>query len=250
MLDIQDHGPVREIRLDRPPANALNGTLVSRLDDELKKAAVETGAVVLSGLPGMFSAGLDVPELLGLDREHFSEMWQRFTGVQRTIATLPVPIAFALTGHAPAGGILLGVFGDFRVMSEGAYKTGLNEVRIGLMVPDPPYQALVRLLGQQTADELVMKGEMLSSAQALEIGLVDELADSPEATIARAVEWCEARLALPRRAMLKSREMTRRSLHRIFENHDAARDDVFIDLWFQDSTQATLREMVARLKKR
>ena len=46
-----------------------------------------------------------------------------------------------------------------------------------------------------------------------------------------------------------SREMTRRGLHRIFEDYDAARDEVFIDLWFSDSTQATLREMVARLKK-
>ncbi|MBT8050025.1 MAG: enoyl-CoA hydratase/isomerase family protein [Gammaproteobacteria bacterium] len=250
MLERHDHGPVREIRLNRPPANALNGDLISQLDQALKSASNEAGAVVLSGLPGMFSAGLDVPELLELDRAQFSGMWQRFIGVQRTIATLPVPIAFALTGHAPAGGILLGVFGDFRVMPSGAYKTGLNEVKLGLVVPEPPYHALVRLIGQRVADELVMTGDMLSSERAVEIGLVDELADSPEATVARAVEWCESRLALPRPAMLMSREMTRRSLHRIFENYDAAGDDVFIDLWFQDSTQATLREMVARLKKR
>lgn len=250
MLDIHNHGPVREIRLNRPPANALNGALITRLDQELKAACKESDAVVLSGLPGMFSAGLDVPELLGLDRELFSGLWQRFIGVQRTIATLPIPIAFAMTGHAPAGGILLGVFGDFRVMPRGAFKTGLNEVRIGLVVPEPPYAALVRLVGQAAADELVMTGEMISAERAVEIGLIDELAESPEATVSRAVEWCEARLALPRDAMRMSRKMTRRSLHRIFEDYDPALDEVFINLWFEDSTQAALREMVARLKKR
>lgn len=249
MLELQDHGPVREIRLNRPPANALNEALVSQLDEALKTAAGEAGAVVLSGLPGMFSAGLDVPELLGFARQEFSRLWEQFIGVQRTIATLPVPIAFALTGHAPAGGILLGVFADYRVMPRGNFKTGLNEVQIGLVVPEPPYAALIRLIGQAAAEKLVMEGAMITSEQAAQIGLIDELVESPEETVSRAIEWCQARLALPREAMLMSREMTRRGLHRIFEDYDAARDEVFIDLWFSDSTQATLREMVARLKK-
>ena len=76
MLTIIDHGQVRELRLDRPPVNALNIELM----DGLKQAIVEAGehfdAIVISGRPGLFSAGLDVPELIALDREGISEMWR------------------------------------------------------------------------------------------------------------------------------------------------------------------------------
>jgi enoyl-CoA hydratase/carnithine racemase len=250
MLQIIEHGPVREISLSRPPANALNGPLIAALDDALSKAACEAGAVVLSGLPGMFSAGLDVPGLIDLDRTEFTKLWHLFIGVQKTIAMMPVPTVFAMTGHAPAGGIVLGVFGDYRIMPAGPYKTGLNEVRVGLVVPRPPFEALVQLVGPATAEELISDGNMLTSEQALEIGLINELAESPAAVVQRAVEWCEQRLALPLEAMLATRRMARRRLHRIFENYEAEKDELFIDIWFSAETQERLRGLVASLAKK
>lgn len=250
MLNITDHGRVRELQLDRPPANALNGDLLRALQSALEAAADEAGAVVVSGRPGMFSAGLDVPELLGLDRPAFTGLWQEFIGLQRTIATLPVPVAFALTGHAPAGGILLAVYGDFRVMPRGPFKTGLNEVKIGLVVPEPAHGALRRLLGPAVATELVLGGEMIPSERAAAIGLVDELVEAPEAAVPAALAWCERHLALPSEAMLVTREMARRDLHALFEDEGATRGDRFIELWFSEDTQRRLHALVASLGKR
>lgn len=250
MLEILDHGRIREIRLNRPPANALNGPLVDALNGALNSAANEAEAVVVSGQPGMFCAGLDVPELLGLERSEFTRLWGRFIGLQRTIATMAVPTAFALTGHAPAGGILLALFGDYRIMAAGAFKTGLNEVRIGLVVPEPPFAALRRLLGAASAERIVMEGEMMSSEQAAGIGLIDELAPSPGAVVERAVAWCENQLEKPRDAMLFTRAMARQDLHALFEQYDETRDERFIDLWYSKKTQETLRQMVASLQKR
>ena len=127
VLDINRHGPVREIRLNRPPANALNAGLVKTLATALEQAAGEADAVVISGMPGMFSAGLDVPALLQLDRNGMLEFWSQFNDLMRRIAFMPIPVAFALTGHAPAGGIVLALYGDCRIMSSGNFKTGLNE---------------------------------------------------------------------------------------------------------------------------
>lgn len=249
MLNITDHGRVREIQLNRPPANALNGELLAVLQSALETAAGEADAVIVSGRPGMFSAGLDVPELLGLDRAAFTGLWRGFIGLQRTIATLPAPVAFALTGHAPAGGILLAVYGDYRVMPRGPFKTGLNEVKIGLVVPEPPFGALKRLVGPITAGELVLGGEMITADKAADIGLVDELVESPEAAVPAALAWCERQLALPRDAMLITREMARRDLHALFEDPDATRGDRFIGLWFSEDTQRMLHALVARLGK-
>jgi enoyl-CoA hydratase/carnithine racemase len=249
MLEITDHGSVREISLNRPPANAINYELSESLRQALATAREAAGAVVISGRPGMFSAGLDVPELIQLNREQFSAYWRAFLEMQKEIALMPVPTVFALNGHAPAGGIVMALFGDYRIMPAGRFKTGLNEVQVGLVAPPVAQQALVRLVGAHTAERILVAGEMMDSQRALEIGLVDELADDPAAVVSRAIEWCEQHLALPQSAMLETRAMTRAGLHKIVEEHCLEAFENFVDHWFQDSTQSVLRAMVERLGK-
>ncbi len=250
MLELIDHGNVREIRIARPPANALSSKLVEAITRALSEAGREAGAVVVSGLPGMFSAGLDVPELLQFDRAGISRFWQDFLELLKTIAFMPVPTAFAMTGHAPAGGIVLALFGDYRVMSQGAYKTGLNEVQVGLVVSAPIHQALVRAVGARTAEHILVAGEMMTSDRALEIGLVDELAEDPEATVKRSIEWCEQHLALPAQAMLTTRKMARADLHGFFDDQSELGVEKFVDIWNSDSTRAILTALVERLTKK
>ena len=250
MLEIVDHGAVREVRLARPPANALNPELIDQLDRALAEAEQAAQAIVISGLPGMFSAGLDVPELLQLDRDQLSRFWQGFTRVLKRIALSPLPTVFALTGHAPAGGIVLAVFGDYRIMPRGSFKTGMNEVQVGLIVPPPVHQALARLIGPHRAERILVAGEIMDAQRALDIGLVDELADDPEAVVSRAVEWCGQLLALPQPAMLKTRAMSRADLQRIFENSSEYGVERFVETWFSESAQASLRALVERLRKK
>ena len=250
MLEILDHGPVREVRLARPPANAFNPTLVDRLESALGEAEAAARAIVVSGQPGMFSAGLDVPELLQLDRDRISRFWQGFTRLLARVARAPVPVVFALTGHAPAGGMVIALFGDYRIMARGDYRTGLNEVQVGLIAPPPVHQALVRLIGAHRAERILVAGEMMGPQRALDIGLVDELADDPEAAVRRAMEWCERMLALPQPAMQATRAMARADLRRIFENSSEFGVERFVDSWFGESTQATLRGLVERIGKK
>jgi 3,2-trans-enoyl-CoA isomerase len=250
MLEITDHDRIREIRLDRPPANALDPKLISVLADNLHNAGESAGAVVISGRPGMFSAGFDIPALLPLDREHIDQFWRGFLRLLRILANMPVPTAFALTGHAPAGGIVLSLFGDYRVMCGGNYKTGLNEVQVGLVVAPVIKNALVRLVGPHPAEKILVPGTMLSADQALDIGLVDELEETPESTVARAIAWCEHMLNLPRNAMLLTRQMSREDLCGFFTEADPYRVGTFVDMWFSDSTQTTLQALVDRLQRK
>lgn len=250
MLEIIDHGAVREIRLARPPANALNPELTAALTTALQEAGCDAGAVVVSGLPRMFSGGLDVPELLGLDRAELGAFWQDFFILLKTIAGMPVPTVFALTGHAPAGGIVMALFGDYRVMPQGTFKTGFNEVQVGLVVPPVVQRALSRLIGAHAAERVLVAGEMMEGSRALDLGLVDELAEDPDAVVVRALEWCRSHLALPAQAMAFTRRMARADLLAIFEEEEAAGITRFVDAWFEESTQAVLRNLVERLKGR
>jgi 3,2-trans-enoyl-CoA isomerase len=250
MLEIIDHAAIREIRLARPPANALNPQLIEAFSNALGDAGRSAEAVVVSGRPGMFSAGLDVPELIELDRDEMERFWRNFVSMLGQIASMPVPTVFALTGHAPAGGIVMALFGDYRIMPRGAFKTGFNEVQVGLVVPPQVHLALVRLIGARTAERILVAGEMMDAQRALEIGLVDELADDPEQVLRRALEWCEGLLALPQRAMSLSRGMARADLHQMFDESGAQDVGEFVDVWFEESTQLILRQLVDRLGKK
>ncbi len=249
MLNITDHGNIRELRLDRPPVNALNGALLHALAEALRSAFEESEAVVIAGRPGLFSAGLDVPELLELDRDGLRETWQHFMDVLETLACSPMPVAAAITGHSPAGGAVISVFCDYRIMADGEYKFGLNETQVGLVVPHPIRHAMARLAGPHRAERLMVSGALMTPREALTAGLVDELAEDPDAAVEAAVRWCRELLSLPRRAMLGNRRQTRADIREWFTEHDDRQLGRIVDDWFEGETQQVLKAMVSRLKK-
>ncbi|MFW5927065.1 MAG: enoyl-CoA hydratase/isomerase family protein [Wenzhouxiangella sp.] len=250
MLNIIEHADdVVELNLDRPPVNALNPELVARLDEDIDKAvAAGAGAVVVSGKPGLFSAGLDVPELLALDESGMRDFWQQFFGLLERVARCPVPLATALTGHSPAGGTVIALFADYRVQAEGNFQLGLNEVQVGLVVPPVIHQALVRLIGPYPAERHLVAGRMIAGAEALELGLVDELVPAEEVS-GRAVEWCRSLLKLPRHSMTAMRRLCRADLTALFDDREALDLDGFVRVWFAEETQASLRALVEQLKQ-
>jgi enoyl-CoA hydratase/carnithine racemase len=248
MLDIIRHDSIHELRLARAPVNALDPALVHAL-----RTAVETApdhgarALVLSGAPGLFSAGLDVPTLLQLDRDSFRVFWNDFFGLCAALARSPIPVAAAITGHAPAGGAVLSIMCDYRIMARGAYRIGLNEVQVGLSVPECIQAALRRLVGTYRAERLVVVGAMLDAEQADAIGLVDELVDV-DAVVPRAIAWLSELLKFPPRAMGETRRLARADLAGVFADPRTLPVEDFLDGWFAPEAQQVLHALVARLK--
>lgn len=250
MLELIDHDSIREIRLARPPVNALNLELLHALrtaiEDTVRSGA---GGIVLSGAPGLFSAGVDVPALMQRDRAGVREFWQAFFALCGGLACAPIPTVAAITGHSPAGGAVLALLCDYRVMAQGPYRIGLNEVQVGLIVPDCIQLALRRVVGTYRAERLLVSGAMLESAEALACGFVDELTGVDQVG-ARARHWLGQLLALPSQAMLATRQLARADLTAVWAEPAALPLDEFVDAFFQPQTQAVLQALVARLKSR
>jgi len=248
MIERSLHDGIHELRLARPPVNALDPDLCASLADAIA-GAVAGGArgIVLSGGPGAFSAGLDVPHLLSVDASGVRAAWQGFIDAARALAQSPVPVVAALNGHAPAGGCVLALCCDYRVMAEGDYRIGLNETRVGLVAPEGIQRLLRRVVGSHRAERLLVAGEMVDARHALQIGLVDELAaigDVPQ----RAHAWLAELLALPRKPMLATRAIARA------EVIDALRPELldldrFVASWNDPDTQSALRALMAKLGK-
>jgi enoyl-CoA hydratase/carnithine racemase len=254
MLETHRHEAIVELRLARPPVNALDPQLVRHLRTAIESApALGARGIVLSGKTGMFSAGLDVPVLLSLNRKDLIAFFDDFFGLCGAIASSAIPVVAAITGHSPAGGAVLGIFCDYRVMARSPdsakpFRIGLNEVQVGLSVPVPIQAGLQRLIGVYRAERLMVAGAMLDSDQALAIGMVDELTDM-DRVVPRASEWLRELLKLPPLAMLGTRQIARRDLAAVFENPTNFALDEFADSWFGSETQAALKALVAKLKK-
>lgn len=250
MLDIIQHDTIHELRLVRPPVNALNPALVRSLREAVEAAPGQGArALVVSGVPGMFSAGLDVPTLLQLDRDTFRVFWNDFFGLCAALARSPIPVAAAITGHSPAGGAVLAILCDYRVMARGAFKIGLNEVQVGLSVPACIQFALRRLIGAYRAERLLVAGAMLEGEQAQTIGFVDELVDT-DFVVSRALAWLDDLLTFPPQAMRETRRLARADLAAVFADPTTLPVEEFLDGWFAPEAQTVLRALVARLKSK
>lgn len=250
MLEKIRHNDILELKLARPPVNALNPELLSLLRDAIATAPGEgTRGLVISGGPKVFSAGLDVPALMNMDRDELEAGWREFFGVLEALARSPLPSVAAIAGHSPAGGAVMSLFCDYRVMARGPYRIGLNEVQVGLIVPECIQYALRRLVGIYRAERLLIAGAMIDSEHALAIGMVDELTDIDHVST-RAVAWLQELLALPSKAMRATRAIARADLVEAIS--DPTRLDLprFLDEWYSEETQAVLTALVTRLRSK
>ena len=244
------HGDVHELQLARPPVNALDPALCAALARAID-AAVAAGArgLVLSGGPKVFSAGLDVPHLVGLgeDRGALTAAWEAFFAAARVLAQAPVPVVAAIAGHAPAGGCVLALCCDYRVMASGPFRIGLNETRVGLVAPEGIQHLLRRVVGPHRAERLLVSGDLVEAEHALALGLVDELVEIDNVAN-RARAWLEPLLALPRQPMLETRRIARADLVDALQP-ERIQLSRFIEAWYAPDTQSGLRALVARLGK-
>jgi enoyl-CoA hydratase/carnithine racemase len=164
------------IRLDRPPVNALNDELTASLLDVAREAGSsdEVRAVIVYGGEKVFAAGADIKEMA---EAGYVGMSSRASGLQAAlgaVAGIGKPVVAAVTGYALGGGLELALACDFRIAGEGV-KLGQPEILLGVIPGAGGTQRLPRLIGPSRAKDLVFSGRMVDSAEALRIGLVDQV---------------------------------------------------------------------------
>jgi enoyl-CoA hydratase len=195
-ISIEQRGEIALVRVDRPPANAMDVQLLEESIAALDEvAALERRAVVITGREGFFSAGADlkvVPTLGPSDQrkmvDGINRMATGWYGLER-------PVVCAVNGHAIAGGMVLALCADYRVGStEG--KLGLTEVRAGVPYPAAAIAVVRAELSAQAARRLALGAGLVDPPEALKLGLVDELRP-PSEVLDRALEVARELAALP-----------------------------------------------------
>ena len=182
------HG-VGVIRVDRPKLNALNAAIqvrIAELADECGRRA-DVAAVVLTGGERVFAAGADIKEMQGLS---YAEMVEHSHVLQRSfaaVARIPKPVAAAISGYALGGGCELALCADVRIAADDA-TLGQPEIKLGIIPGAGATQRLTRLVGPSRAKELIFTGRFVGAAEALAIGLVDQVVP-PAEVLPTAIAW-------------------------------------------------------------
>jgi enoyl-CoA hydratase len=148
------------LSLTRAPVNAINLALISALGEHTAAAAQAPlcQAVILTGMGGSFSGGIDVKEVPAYDRETQRTM---LSAINRTVATLyglTKPTVAAINGHALGAGLVLALSCDFRLAAQGRYQLGLPEARVGIPFPAAPLVVIEAELAPRELRELALTG--------------------------------------------------------------------------------------------
>jgi enoyl-CoA hydratase/carnithine racemase len=250
-IQITINGNIATVALDRGRSNAMNHQMVNELADTIKELEKNdaVGGVILTGKSGFFSSGVDLIEAYGYDEQQIKAFWVDFFKLQTTLISFKKPLIAAISGHSPAGGCVLAICCDYRIMAEGDYIIGLNEIPVGIVVPESIFKVYSFWIGKQKAYQYLMEGKLIKTIEAFKIGLIDEICNT-ENLEEHAKRQMDTYLKFNQVTWIQSKLNLRRELIDIVNSDQNETLDLMLKIWWAPETRAGLERMVQGLKAR
>lgn len=246
-VTIQDK--VAIIALDRGKSNAINESMI----DELQKiiGSIENDqqilGVVLTGKEGFFTAGLDLIEIYEYDEVQIKVFWTKFLNLVKSLTSFKKPMVAAISGHSPAGGCVLSICCDYRIMAEGKYIIGLNEVPVGIIVPDSIFELYAFWIGKAQAYRNLLEGKLMGADEAKAIGLIDATAPI-ESLMTAALKQVSAYLQYEQNTWQQTKLNLRKKLIEKTSEDQTEVLETMLKQWWSPSTRSILSTIIGNLK--
>jgi len=243
-IRIEKNDGIAVLTLSRGKVNAINGAVVDELRDCLKsiEGDRDVKAAILTGAGKFFSFGFDIPEFLSFPRERFTEFMTSFADLYSYVFLYPKPVIAALNGHTMAGGCMLALACDYRVMARGKGKISLNEIGFGASVLAGTVEMLRFVAGSAQAQSILYSGALYSAEEAFGMGLVQELAE--EANIMNAaMKAANGLSSKPAAAYASIKSLLRKPFADEMRAGEAASIREFVDIWYSDETRAMVKNI-------
>jgi len=243
-VEVETSEGIATVVLSRGKVNALNGMVVDNLRERLKVLEVDQDlkALVLTGYGKFFSFGFDIPEFLSYTKEEFTNYLTNFTDLYTYLFLYPKPVVAALNGHTIAGGCMLALACDSRVMASGKGKISLNEIAFGSSVFAGSTEMLRFWIGSANATKVLYSGAMYSAEEAMSLGLVQEIVNEDNLMVqARRIASDLASKQSPAFASIKS--LLRKPIAEDMMQRERASIREFVDIWYSEPTWANLQDI-------
>ncbi len=249
MIELENRGEVTIMRLVRGKGNALNLDLLNAADEALAKIeASPARAAVITGQGSVFGAGVDLAELLAGGASYLRQFIPTMLGVFERLATFPKPLVAAVNGHAIAGGAILMLACDQRILARGKARIGLTEVLVGVQFPAWALEIARFATPPQHFSELICTGRTYLPDDALARGLVDELVD-PDRLLDRSIEVAQEMGAILPATFATTKLAVRRPMIEAARRASAG-DSAIIEYWSSPEVLAQIEQFVERTIKR
>ena len=248
MISIERQDQVAILKLDHGVTNPINLELVQSLDQALQEAKSDPdvrGLVLASANDKFFSIGFDIPGLFPLPRPDFETFYREFNRVCLALYSLPKPTIAALTGHAIAGGCILALCCDYRLIAEGKKLIGLNEVKLGVPVPYLADRVAHNLVGTRYVREILELGEFYPPERSLEMGLVDQILPL-EQVLPEAISKAHTLGAAPGDAYALIKGNRVEVIKEQFLSRWEEEVRIFVECWYEESVRNLLEEAMER----
>jgi len=245
---IKTEDRIANLFLDRGKSNAMDSVLLQELNtsiEELKlNPAIE--GVIIHGKEGFFSAGLDLIALYEYNEAEIKSFWSLFLKTTQELASFPKPIIAAISGHSPAGGCVIALCCDYRIMADGKFIIGLNEIPVGLIVPESIFHLYSFWLGKGNAYRFLLEGKLLSPQEALQVGLVDEVVP-PNTIQTAALRKIKSVTQFEKETWQSCKLNFRKELIANLSIHQEETIEKILAQWWKPSTRSILRTIIANL---
>jgi len=242
MIELEERGAVTILRMVRGKGNALNlelaGALLNALD-RLESGAARAG--ILTGQGNIFGAGVDLPALVQGGAGYVRQFLPVVQRLLERIATFPKPLVAAVNGHAIAGGAILMLACDQRLLARGVATVGLTEVRVGVLFPAWALEIARFATPPQHFPTLILTSRTWLPEEALARGMVDELVE-PDKLLDRACEMAGELAAIPAAAFAATKLAVRQPMIEAARRQTALTEAAVMEHW---CSAETLRQVAA-----
>jgi enoyl-CoA hydratase len=248
---LERKGPLAVLRLDKARGNAIDEPLVDALREAARALGADDsvrGVLLASAHPKIFCPGLDLVGIIDYGRDDMERFMLRFAEAVWALYGLPKPVVAAVGGHAVAGGCILALTADHRVLKKGGAQMGLNEVRIGVPLPWSVSVLLRSAVPASSLAHVALLGRNFADEEARAVGLADELAEADgfeERCLARLGDYAEKDTL----ALATTKAYLRADALQAMAAHERERVSEFLDGWFSEPTRARMRGMVEELTR-
>lgn len=239
------------IVLDRGKSNAMDINMIQQLRKVIDNCKVDEGifGIILTGKEGFFSAGLDLIALYDYNHMEMEELWNTFLSLVHDLLCFPKPFISAISGHAPAGGCVLALCSDYRIMANDADKfiIGLNEVPVGIIVPECIFDLYRFWLGNSIAYQSLLSGKLFTPNEAFNINLVDEIVPFNKIQVT-AISKIKTFLQFDKSTWSASKINIRKSIIESFRKDKTESIIQVLEQWWKPSTRRYHKTVIDGLK--
>lgn len=255
MIELRQVGSTVVVTLAAGRGNALDYPLLDALDQALDSALAQNPrALVVTGTDTVFCGGLALPSLVDLPRHEMRAVMNKFSVTMRRLLEAPIPTVAAINGGAIAGGCVLALMCDQRIIvggdgPKGPPRIGLNEAQLAIGLPAIVVETARAKLSPQAFVTVALEGSLFDGPAARALGLVDEVVAPSlleERTMNRIAALSSTGVAAY--AQIKS-AWTRPIVEAVERTHTTTLEN-WLDTWYSDEGQERLRAVVARLAKK